>query len=79
MNELGRLRIRGVLMLTMLGWVATKVLLLLALLFEFHERLIPVAVSAALNLVPTYYAMRERYVPAPAPRSVSWPVCSRHC
>ena len=61
MNELGRLRIRGVLMLTMLGWVATKVLLLLALLFEFHNELIPVAVSAALNLVPTYYAMRERY------------------
>ncbi len=61
MEELNRLRIRGVLMLTMMGWVATKVLLLLALLFEFENELLPVAFSAALNLVPTYYALRERY------------------
>jgi methyl-accepting chemotaxis protein len=61
MNELNMLRVRGVLMLTMMGWVATKVLLLLALLFEFENELLPVAFSAALNLVPTYYAMRERY------------------
>ena len=68
MNELQAAH-RGVLMLTMLGWVATKVLLLLALLFDFRNELIPVAFSAALNLVPTYYAMRERYDAAPAPRS----------
>jgi methyl-accepting chemotaxis protein len=61
MNELNMLRVRGVLMLTMMGWVATKVLLLLALLFEFENELLPVAFSAALNLIPTYYAMRERY------------------
>jgi methyl-accepting chemotaxis protein len=61
MEELGRLRVRGVLMLTMMGWVATKVLLLLALLFEFQNELWPVALSAAVNLVPTYYALRERY------------------
>jgi methyl-accepting chemotaxis protein len=61
MNELNMLRVRGVLMLTMMGWVATKVLLLLALLFDFRNELVPVAFSAALNLIPTYYAMRERY------------------
>src|SRR5262245_51375174 len=61
MNELNMLRVRGVLMLMMMGWVATKVLLLLSLLFEFRNELVPVALSAALNLVPTYYAMRERY------------------
>ena len=61
MNELNMLRVRGVLMLTMMGWVATKVLLLLALLFEFDNELLPVVFSAALNLIPTYYAMRERY------------------
>jgi methyl-accepting chemotaxis protein len=61
MEELNRLRIRGVLMLTMMGWVATKVLLLLSLLFEFHNEFWPVALSAAVNLVPTYYALRERY------------------
>jgi methyl-accepting chemotaxis protein len=61
MEELNRLRIRGVLMLTMMGWVATKVLLLLSLLFEFHNEFWPVALSAAANLVPTYYALRERY------------------
>ena len=61
MNELNMLRVRGVLMLTMMGWVATKVLLLLALLFEFENEFVPVAVSVMLNLVPTYYALRERY------------------
>ena len=61
MNELNKLRIRGVLMLTMLGWVATAALLLVSLLFEYQNELIPVAFSAALNLIPTYYAMRERY------------------
>ena len=61
MNELNRLRIRGVLMLTMLGWAATGTLLLLSLLFEYQNELVPVAFSAALNIVPTYYALRERY------------------
>ena len=61
MNELNRLRVRGVLMLAMLGWVATASLLLLALLFEYQNELVPVAFSAALTIIPTYYAMRERY------------------
>jgi len=33
MHELNRLRIRGVLMLTMLGWTSTACILLLSLLF----------------------------------------------
>ena len=61
MNELNRLRIRGVLMLTMLGWTSTACILLLSLLFGFKNELIPVVFSAAINFVPTYYAMRERY------------------
>jgi methyl-accepting chemotaxis protein len=61
MNELNRLRIRGVLMLTMLGWVSTAALLLVSLLFDYRHEMVPVAFSAAINLVPTYYALRERY------------------
>jgi len=61
MEELSRLRVRGVLMLTMLGWTSTAFLLLLCLLFGFRNELIPVAFSAAINIVPTYYAFRERY------------------
>ena len=61
MDELIRLRVRGVLILTMLGWTSTMALLLIALLFDFRNELIPVAFSAAINLIPTYYALRERY------------------
>ena len=62
MHELNRLRIRGVLMLTMLGWTSTACILLLSLLFGFKNELLPVVFSAAINFVPTYYATRERYV-----------------
>ena len=61
MHELNQLRIRGVLILTMLGWTATSALLLLTLLFEFRNEMVPVAFSTALTIVPTYYALRERY------------------
>ncbi|MDP9423217.1 MAG: methyl-accepting chemotaxis protein [Pseudomonadota bacterium] len=61
MNELNKLRIRGVLMLTMLAWASTASLLLLSLLFDYQNELVPVALSAAINVVPTYYALRERY------------------
>ncbi len=65
MNELTGLRVRGVLMLTMLGWTSTAVLLLLSLVFEFHNEFLPVLLSAAINIVPTIYALKERYdVPA---------------
>jgi methyl-accepting chemotaxis protein len=61
MNELSKLRIRGVLMLTSLGWASTAALLLLTLLFDYPHEGLPVIVSIAMNLVPTYYADRERY------------------
>ena len=61
MEELNRLRVRGVLILTMLGWTSTMALLLISLLFDFHNELAPVGLSAAINLIPTYYALRERY------------------
>ncbi|MDV3258162.1 MAG: hypothetical protein LOX97_10370 [Sphingomonas sp.] len=65
MNELAGLRVRGVLMLTMLGWTSTAVLLLLALLFDFRNEFLPVLLSASINIVPTLYALKERYdVPA---------------
>lgn len=61
MNELCRLRVRGVLILTMLGWVATASLMLLTLLFEFQNELVPVLFSLAATIIPTSYAMQERY------------------
>ncbi len=61
MNELNKLRVRGVLILTMLGWTATAALLLLTLLFDYQNEFVPVAFSAALTIIPTYYAMQERY------------------
>lgn len=61
MNELNKLRIRGVLLLTMLGWTATASLLLLTLLFNYQHELVPVLLSTSVTLIPTYYALRERY------------------
>jgi methyl-accepting chemotaxis protein len=61
MHELNRLRIRGVLMLTMLGWTSTACLLLLSLMLGFRNELIAVVFSAAINFVPTFYASQERY------------------
>jgi len=61
MEELIKLRVRGVLILTMLGWTSTIVLLLLALVCNLRNELLAVAFSAAINIVPTYYALRERY------------------
>ncbi|HXG81188.1 MAG TPA: methyl-accepting chemotaxis protein, partial [Sphingomicrobium sp.] len=61
MNELNKLRIRGVLMLTILGWVSTAALLLLTLLFDYPHEGVPVIISIAANLIPTYYADKERY------------------
>src|SRR5262245_22928808 len=61
MEELKRLRVRGVLILTMLGWTSTIALLLLALVFDFRNEMLAVAFSAAINIVPTFYALREHY------------------
>jgi methyl-accepting chemotaxis protein len=61
MDQMNLLRVRGVLLLTILGWAATAVLLLMSLLFDFQNEMVPVAFSAALNLIPSFYALRERY------------------
>ena len=61
MNELNLLRVRGVMLLTIMGWMATASLLFLALLFDYQNEAVPVAFSAALTLIPTYYALQERY------------------
>ena len=61
MDQMNLLRVRGVLLLTILGWAATATLLFMALLFDFQNEMVPVAFSAALNLIPSFYALRERY------------------
>ncbi len=48
-------------MLTILGWASTASLLLLTLLFDFQHEGLPVLISVAINLIPTYYANKERY------------------
>jgi methyl-accepting chemotaxis protein len=47
--------------LAILGWACTVSLLLLAMLFDLQNELLTVLFSAALNIVPTYYAHREHY------------------
>ena len=61
MNELSLLRVRGVLLMTIVGWIATASLLFLALLFKFEHEVVPVAFATALTLIPTYFALQERY------------------
>jgi methyl-accepting chemotaxis protein len=61
MNELNHLRIRGVILLTILGWIGTAALLFLTLVFNFQNELVPVALSTAITLIPSYYAIQERY------------------
>ena len=61
MNELNLLRVRGVMLLTIMGWMATASLLFLALLFDYRNEAVPVGFSAALTIIPTYFALQERY------------------
>ncbi len=61
MTELTRLRIRGVMVLAILGWSSTAALMLLSLLFNLHNEWVAVSLSVAINLVPTWMANRERY------------------
>ena len=61
MTELNKLRIRGVMFLALFGWGCTLSLLLLALLFDLQNELLTVLFSGALNVIPTHYALKERY------------------
>jgi methyl-accepting chemotaxis protein len=61
MNELIKLRLRGVLTLTLLGWASTAALLLLTLLFDLRNEAQTVVASALLNILPTMFARQRRY------------------
>ena len=47
MTELNKLRVRGVMYLAVFGWGCTVSLLLLALLFDLQNELMPILLSAA--------------------------------
>ena len=61
MIELMKLRVRGVMLLAIFGWACTVSLLLLALIFDLQNEFVPVALSAALNVIPTFLTVRGRY------------------
>ncbi|WP_156029798.1 methyl-accepting chemotaxis protein [Sphingomonas sp. URHD0057] len=61
MNELLKLRLRGVVLLTALGWVSTAALLALTLLFDLRNETQTVAASIVINLMPTWFARQRRY------------------
>ena len=61
MIELNQLRLRGLLLLAMFGWLCTIALMALALIFDLRNEIVPVALSAALTIIPTCIAMRPRY------------------
>lgn len=61
MRELYKLRVRGVLLLSIFSLACTGALLLLALLFELHNAWLAVGLSAALNILPTVTSFRKQY------------------
>ena len=61
MTHLQKLRVRGVLLLAAFGWGCTVSLLLLALVFDLRHAATGVLLSAAINLLPSYYALKRRY------------------
>lgn len=61
MIELAKLRVRGVMLLAIVGWACTVSLLLLALLFDLQNELLPVVLSAIINMLPTFLTVRGRY------------------
>ena len=61
MNELLKLRLRGVMLLTAIGWASTAALLLLTLLFDLRNEVQTVVASVLINLMPTWFALQRRY------------------
>jgi methyl-accepting chemotaxis protein len=61
MNELLNLRLRGVKLLTAIGWASTGALLLLALIFDLRNEAQAVTASILMNLLPTWFARQRRY------------------
>jgi methyl-accepting chemotaxis protein len=60
-NDLTNLRLRGVMLLTILGWASTGALLLLTLLFDLRHEAQAVIASALTNVLPTLMLLRRRY------------------
>ena len=61
MNELAKLRLRGLRQLVVFGQLCSAALLLLALVFDLRNEWLAVIFSLAMNVVPTFCAMRRRY------------------
>ena len=61
MNELAKLRLRGLRQLVVFGQLCSAALLLLALVFDLQNEWMTVLFSIALNVLPTLYALRRRY------------------
>jgi methyl-accepting chemotaxis protein len=61
MIDLDGLRVRGVMLLAMFGWLCTISLMALALIFDLQNEIVPVALSAAVTIIPSFIAMRPRY------------------
>jgi len=61
MDELRKLRLHGVQLLTACGWVCTVALLGLALTFDLKNEALAVGASILMNALPTLSAMRRRY------------------
>jgi methyl-accepting chemotaxis protein len=60
-NELTKLRLRGVKLLTIIGWAWTAAFLLLTLIFHLRNELQAVTASALMNVLPTLLARQRRY------------------
>jgi methyl-accepting chemotaxis protein len=61
MIDIHGLRVRGVMLLAMFGWLCTIALMALALIFDLQNEIVPVALSAAVTIIPSFIAMRPRY------------------
>jgi methyl-accepting chemotaxis protein len=61
MIEMTNLRIRGALLLAIFGWICTISLMGAALIFDLRNELVPVVLSAVFSIIPTLFALRNRY------------------
>ena len=61
MNELAKLRLRGIRQLVVFGQLCSAALLLLALVFNLQNEWATIVFSLAMNVLPTLYALRAGY------------------
>jgi methyl-accepting chemotaxis protein len=60
-NELAKLRLRGLRQLVAFGQLCSAALLLLALVFDLRNEWMTVVFSLLMNVLPTLFALRQRY------------------